>query len=179
MIDFNSIKDGIYDWINGETGKEVIYQFQNIAIPDKPFFSLRLMNFIQVGDASHVPAATQTDAGEWDFTTNVDFQVQILGFGPGIVEETIKLQMSLNRPDIHQDLFDAGVISWNGDNPVLDISGLDNDENEERSSHDVNMRTVDIVTDVPLGVIEIVNAEGTFKQPGRPDIIRDINVDAT
>ncbi len=180
MISFITMQDAIYDWINGQTGLECIWAFQNSIIPDKPFFSLRLMSFVQQGDASVVPSSVQTTAGEHDIVSSIDFVLEILGFGLGIVEQTVNLKLTLNRDDIHTSLVeDGGVISWNDTNQVLDISGIDNDLNEERSSYDVMMRTVDIISDVPLGLIEIMNSEGTFKQPGKTNIVRDINVDST
>ena len=179
MISFLTMQDAIYDWINGQTGLEAIWQFQNAPIPDKNFFALRLMSFVQIGDSSIAASDPQTNVGEHDTFTTVDFILEILGFGKGIMEQTINLKLSLNREDVHQSLLDGGVVSWNDTNSVLDISGIDNDLNEERSSYDAMMRTVDIITDVPFGVIEIVEATGTFKQPGKPDIVQAFNIDST
>lgn len=179
MIDFSTMKDSIYDWVNGVTSRECIYAFQNAPVPNKPFYSLRLLSFVQQGNSSVVPIENQTVAGEYDYITTVDFILEILGFGPGIVQDTVKLQMSLNDPTVHDNLLSGGVISWNNMNPVLDISGVDNDENEERSSFDVGMRTANIEADVLLGIIEIVNIEATYQQPGKPDIIHQLNIDST
>jgi len=179
MISFLTLQDAIYDWINGQTGKECIWQFQNAPVPDKEYFALRLMSFVQQGDSAITPSTVQTPANEQDIITAFDFTLEILGFGNGIVEDTVNLKSTLNRQDIHDELITGGVIAWNDTNAVLDISGIDNDLNEERSSYDVMMRTVDVVTDIPFGLIEIVNAEGTYKQPGKPDIISTLNIDST
>jgi len=180
MISFLTMQNAIHDWINGETGLETIWEFENGMIPDKPFFSLRLMSFTQIGESLITPSDPQTVAGEQDIITTMDFVLEILGFGTGIVETTTNLKISLNRDDIHRSLVDdGGVITWNDTNSVLDISGIDNDLNEERSSYDVMMRTCDIITDVPFGLIEKVNMIGTLKQTGKPDITQTINVDST
>lgn len=178
MISFTQMQDAIYDWINGQTGVECIWQFQNAVVPDKKYFALRLMSFTQIHDAVDSPSVVQTDAGERDLTTTFDFVLEILGFGFGIMEDTVNLKNSLNRNDVHQALRDDGnIISWNDTNAVQDISGLDGHENEERSSWDVDMRTADEILDIPAGAIDILDSTGAYKQSSKSDITRNVIVD--
>lgn len=179
MIDFATMEAAIYDWIFAQTGLKAIWANQNGIIPDKPFFSVNMNSYLQRGGAIESPIDGQTVAGEYDITTTFDFTLEILGFGPGIIAQTLKLKNSLNNPLVNEFLLAGGVVSYNDTNPVLNVSGIDNDLNEERSSYDAMMRTIDSISDVPYGRIEIVNAEGTYTQPGRPDIISTLNIDST
>lgn len=177
MIDFTVLQDAIYDWINGQSGNEVVWQFQNGIIPNKPFFATRLTSFEQQGEAELRVQDPPSPTGVRDIYSSTDFVLEILGFGVGIVQDTVNLQLSLNNPQVLEPLNDAGVIVWNSLTPVTDISGIDNDENEERSLFEVNMRTCDLITNVDLGCIESVNIQGTYKQDGKPDRIVDIAVE--
>lgn len=180
MIDFSRMKDAIYTWINTYTGIECIWQFQNAPIPDKPFFALRLSSFTQIGKAEPVDAVAPITPGDKDIYTTYNFILEILGFGPGIVQNTVQLKSSLAIESIHDTLkTTGGVISFNDTNPVQDISGLDEALNEERSSWDVQMRTCELITNIPFGQIDIVNAQGTYKNPGKPDLVTNFNIDST
>ncbi|NJR73242.1 MAG: hypothetical protein HC773_05220 [Scytonema sp. CRU_2_7] len=173
------MKDAIYDWVFGVTGMNTVWQFQNMPVPNKPYIALRISSFIQIGDSQKTPSAVQTLANEHDVITNWDFVLELLGFGPGVVQATVNLKSSLNDDTIHQALKAGGVISWNDTNPVLDISGVDDNNNEERSSFDSNMRTSDIITGIPQGMIQIVNIDGTYENPGMSDILTTLNIDST
>lgn len=181
MAEFSTLKDTVYDWIDGQAlvpSENIVFQFQNEAIPDKPFFSLRIMSMVQIGDAN-ITKATSGLSDQRNITTTYDFTLEILGFGPDIVEKTHLLRNSLNVPEVHEQLADGSVISWNNTNLVLDISGLDGEDNEERSSYDANMRTTEVIEDISVGQISIVNAVGTIKQDGKPDTIINFNIDTT
>lgn len=181
MLDLEAIKDTIYDWVNGQTlvdPDDITYQFQNAAFANKPAFSLRIMSLTQIGDSDLV-VATSGNSDERDIVTTWDFVLEILGFGTGIVGKTQKLINSLNSPAVHDQLKAGGVITFNNSLSVLDISGLNQNENEERSSYDASMRTFEAIENFPVGQISIVNGLGTFKQPGKPDFTRTLNIDST
>jgi len=179
MPTFDQMKDTIYDVINGLTlvaVDSIEYQFQNSPHPDKPYFALLLTSFLKIGRDGFTDP---DESGVSSMIGNRDFTLQILGFGSGIVEKTTQLQTSFERPDIHELFRDGGIFPYNIDQPVQDISGLDDSENEERSSWDVMMRTDSVITGVPVGLILKVNGEGTYKQLGKPDITRDLSIDST
>lgn len=175
---FSTLQDALYDWVNGQTGNECIWAFQNTIVPDKPFFALRIASLNQVHDAELVKRDGAA-LGDFDIYTNVDFILEIQGFGAGVMNQTQNLKNSLNDPTVHDTLVAAGVVTWNDNNPVQDISGVDNSQNEERSLFEPSMRTSDLISDVPLGAVEIVNIDGTLKQPGKSDITRTLNIDST
>ncbi len=179
MPAFSVIKDTIYDVINGlalVTDGNIEYQYQNSPHPNKPYFSLLLTSFLKVGR----DAFTHRDAsGKADMVGNREFTLMILGFGPDIIEKTYQMQTQFETDAIHLLFKAGGILPFNIDNAIQDISGLDDSENEERSSYDILMRTDSVITNVPVGAIEIVNAEGTFSQAGKDDIVQTINVDST
>lgn len=173
------IEDAIYDWINGlgvVSSSAIIWAFQNAAIPDPPYFSLNLNNFMQIGDDFIAyPDAT----GKSQIIGNREFTLEILGFGDGVIEKTWAVRDSLNDPNVLTQFRDVGFIMYRSLEPVLNISGIDESENEERSSYDVMFRTDNIVTDVEFGLIEKTNAVGTLEGGGTsPDTV-NINVDAS
>ena len=178
---YKAMKKSIYRWIDSQAlvdSSSIVWMFQNDSVPGKPFFSYLIMSMTQIGDADFI-AATSGESDERDMITNQDFVVEILGFGQDIIEKTTALKNSLNLPDVHNTLKDDGIISWNNTEAVQDISGVDGNENEERSSYDAFMRTTDRIINIPVGEISILNSQGTFKQPGKPDIIQTVNVDST
>ena len=175
MIDLNTIKDTIYDWLNGETAVDVIYLDQNMPKINNPYFGLRINSIIRIG---HDEIIGPDANGKVKVAGNRDFTLQILGYGSGIIAKTVDAISTLQNPLIKQQLNDGGVIYFD-DTPVQDISGLDESEFEERSQVDVMMRTDTLISDVDVGLIEIVNGEATYQQSGKPDFTRNINVDST
>ncbi len=117
--------------------------------------------------------------GEYQIQGNRQWVLYIRGFGSGIIEKTCKLRDSLEKENVVIHLREGGLIPYNIDEPVQDISGLDGSENEERSSYDVFMRTDSIITGVSLGFIESVNAEATYSQPGKDDIVKQLTIEST
>lgn len=179
MPSFDTIKDTIYDVINGLAlvpDGNIEYQYQNSPHPDKPYFSLLLNSFRKIAEDSFTDP---NGSGNSDMVGNREFTLMVYGFGPGIVEATYKLQSELEKPDIYDLMVAGGVIPYDVDSPIQDISGIDESENEERSSYDILCRIDSIITDVSVGLIEIVNAEGTYKQAGTGDIIRNLHIDST
>lgn len=179
MINLNLLKDAFFDWVTLVTSRSCVFQFENVPIPTGVYFSLRIDNIVQKGDSQYVKPESPTVPGEKDLVTNWEGILYILGFGNGIMQDTLILKNSLNKNEIHQQLKDSGVITWNGENPVLDISGIDNSENEQRSSWDTRFRFCSIDSNENVGEIVIVNADGTYKQPGKPDINTTLNIDAS
>jgi len=176
MPSFDTIKNTIYDVIYGKTSIECQWNWQDGSIPAKPFFSLGLPTFRKIGrDVLIGPDIS----GNFQMNGNRDFTLSILGFGTGIVEKTYLLQTIFERPDVHELFRIGGIFPYDIDQQIIEISGLDQSQPEERSSYDVFMRTDNIVTGIPAGIIEKVNIEATYEQFGKPDIETEINIDST
>ena len=179
MPTFSQIETAIYGAINGlalVSDKHIEWQYQNHPHPGKPYFSLLMNSFGKIGaDVFTVPDGS----GDSDMVGNRQFTLMISGFGSGIVEATYKLQTQFENPVVHQLLRDGGIIPYDIDGTVQNISGLDESENEERSSYDVLFRTDSVITGIPLGYIQIVNAQGTYKQSGKGDKVKTFSVDST
>ena len=179
MPSFDDMKDVIYTTIKDMSlvaDQSIEYQYQNSPHPNKPYFSLVLTSFNKIAEDAFTDIS---DSGISSMVGNREFTLMILGFGDGIVEKTTQLRDLLETPAVHAQLKAGGVFPFNVDGTVQNISGLDDSENEERSSYDVLMRTDSVITDIPLGIIKIVNAEGTYEQAGKPDIVETIHVDST
>jgi hypothetical protein len=179
MRTFDQMKDTIYDTLTSLSlvaAGSIEYQNQNSPHPALPYFALDLNSFLKIGR----DAFTSPDAqGKSVMIGNREFTLMVLGFGDGIVEKTHQLQTALENPAVH-DLFLAGeLILVDIDQPIQDISGLDESENEERSSYDIIMRTESAITDIDVGLIKIINATGTFEQEGKNDIVETLNVDSS
>ncbi len=176
MPSFSAMKSTIYDIIKAVSSLESMYAWQDSPIINKPFFSLDIRSFGKVGrDCFTAPNAS----GLATMIGNREFTLMIQGKGVNTFEKTTQLQTAFEKPDIH-DLFRAGgIFPFNIDEPVLNISGLDQSQPEERSSWDIFMRTDSVITDVPIGLILKINAEATFSQPGKADIERTLNIDTT
>jgi len=179
MINLDLLKDAFYDWASVVTSRTIVWQFENVPIPQGVYFSLRIDNIVQKGDAEYIEPETPVLPGDKDLVTRWEGMLHILGFGTNVMQDTLILKNSLNKNEIHQQLKDAGIITWNGENPVLDISGIDNSENEQRSSWDMNFRFCSVESNENVGEIVIVNADGTYKQTGKPDITTTLNIDAS
>ena len=179
MRNFSDMEGAIYDWINGQSlvaSEAIVYQIQNKPIPNSPYFSLRLTTFAKIG---HDSLVGPDGSDEFELQGNREFTLMIRGFGISIVEKTNTLRDSLELDTVTQQLSDGGVVAYETNLPVIDISGLDQSENEERSSYDVLMRTDSIITAIDQGLIETINAEGTYSQPGKTDRVEQLNIDLT
>lgn len=179
MINLNLLKDTFYTWVTDVTTRACVFQFENVPILQGVYFSLRLDSFNQLGDAEYLEPETPQFPGDKSLVTNWEGMLHTLGFGTDIMQDTLILKNSLNKDEIHQQLKDGGIITWNGENPVLDISGIDNSENEQRTSWDTRFRFSSIEVEQDVGQIIIVNADGTYQQPGKPDITTTLNIDAS
>jgi len=176
MPSFDNMKNTIYDMVKAQTGIECSWDWQDAPKRAKPFFGLRLTTFRKVGRDVFIGP---DNAGKFQMEGNRDFTLMVQGFGPGIIEKTYLLQTALERLDVHETFRAGGIFPYDLDQPIQDISGLDQFEPEERSAWDVLMRTDSIITNVPAGLIQIVNIESTYEQPGKPDIESTINIDST
>jgi hypothetical protein len=159
VLNFTTIQDKIYDWINTESGREAIWDNQNNPFnkPAEPYFSIGLGTF----DApNHAYKSVPNLDGFSTFRTDEAFTLLIRGFGPGIVQLTQGLKKSLQFERVQVLLREAGlaIVDWFS---VLDISGLDGTEMQERSSFDLRLRIADEETD-EVGIIETAIVDGVL-----------------
>jgi len=170
------MKDAIYDIITSQSGIECQYAFESDAIPQEPFFSLNFNSFGKIGrDVVVISDVTDT----FTMYGNREFILEIRGFGSGIIEKTTILQTSFDRPDVHDLFRSGGVIPYDIDQVIQNVSGVDQSQQEERSLWEVMMRTDSVITDIPTGIIEKVTIASKYKQSGKPDIDSTIEIDST
>jgi len=175
MFDFDSIKDGIYEWINSVSGLEAVRADQNAPKRNNSFFTYKLNSILQIGEDY---LSEPDDNGLANVCGSRDFTCQILGFGDGIMEKTEALRSSLQIPDILDALGAKKIVVFDRSG-IEDLTALDESEFEARSSLDVFMRSEMITTGVDIGAIKIMNGIATFIQPEKPDITRNYSIDST
>lgn len=176
MRDFLSLKELMYSWIYNQNlvkPESIMFKYQNVPTPDTPYFSLQMTSFLKLGRDILVGL---DEFNEYQLQGTREFTLSISGFGDGIIEKTNTLRDSLEIETVLQFLYDGGLIPYEPNLPVQDVSGVDESENEERSSYDVLMRTDSVITNIPVEVFTQVNAEGTFSQSGKSDITEQINI---
>jgi len=184
MISLSSIQDAFFDWVNENTTvgtNNIIWSFQNVPVPEQtdPYITLRILTLSQIGDADFKTPEAPINEGDKDMIITLDGMLEIQGFNFGVMQQLIDLKRSINIPSVHQTLRDSDIITWNMPSPISDISGLDDVENEERALYEQEFRVNDIESNIDLGSIVIVNANGTYEQPGKPDITTILNIDAS
>ncbi len=175
MFDFSTIRKGIVIWLEAQSSLTAIRLDQNAAKPDDSHFQYRMTSIVKVGEDY---VGRPNDNGLASVYGNRDFTCQIQGFGAGTVEKAEVLRDSLSNPIVHNTLRESKIIVFDS-TPVVDITGLDETEFEERSSFDVFMRSEMVLSGVDVGKIEIVNGTATYTQPGKDDITENITIDST
>lgn len=186
--DIASLELAIHTWLTTVSGVIVIHADENAPVPNSssgntvnpvtPWFTYRISNIQGKGlDFIPQPTGNLGDPTLVEIDGNRDFTLEILGFSRGCYQLTSNLKDSLSRPSQLETLRTNGVIIVNSNNAIINLSGLDGTEMEERSSYDVFMRTDSVLTNEDTGRIEeLIDAIGTYKNPGSTDIITTINV---
>jgi hypothetical protein len=171
---FTDLKKGIYDWILGATGVAPIWRWQK-GVFKKPGFSIMITSSQKIG---HDVETNPNGSGVSSIHGHREFVLNIEGYSDysyGIYEKTLTLRDSLSKLSVRNALGVKGVVVFDWQ-PVQDISGIDNSENEQRSIFDVNCRhNIEIVDNVSF--IDIVNSQGTFHIPPQADYIQTFSVD--
>lgn len=173
MVTYEGIKTQVRTWVSDVVSEEAMAANQNAPKPDKPFFTYQINTFTKLGFDS----ITKPDVvGAVKYLGTREFTVMLQGYGDGVIEQMRSLQDSLQTQVVLFTFKDAGYIPFDS-SPILDITGLDDSEFEERASMDIFCRSDTEVTDPSHGLIEDVNIEGTIESPGNPDRIINIVVD--
>jgi len=171
---FTDLKKGIYDWIYGQTSVPVIWRWQKGQFK-KPSFNIMITTSQKIG---HDIETKPSSLGAYNVQGHREFVLSIQGYSDysyGIYEKTLALRDSLSKLSVRDALGVKGVVVFDWQ-PVQDISGVDNSENEQRSSFDVNCRHNIQIADT-VSFIDIVNAQGTFHNPPKDDYIQTLSVD--
>lgn len=186
--DLNAIQDALYDWATSVVPTfSFVWADQNIPFantssgdpvsPVEPSFTLRIGTITKIHeDSLNLPTDASTLV---DIEGTRDFILGLQGFGPGSIQQLENLRSSLSRPSIKDSLFISDIIVRDTSVPIINISGLDDSEMEERGSVDIGMRTDSVITNEDVGKILIVNAVGTYKKPDGSEIISNVNVTTT
>lgn len=176
MSDLTTIKETIYDVVSEQTGLECQWSGQESALPPEPCFSLKLTNHNLVGQGF----LTGPDgSGNASSVKNREFTLEINGYGKGVIEKTLILQSVLDQPGIRAQLYAGRVIFYDIENPVTDLTEIEAKQVRERSFYEIPSRTDDIVDDIEVGIIEKVEIDAKYIQPGATDIDTVINIDST
>lgn len=173
MVTYSGIKTQVRTWVSNVISIEAVASNQNAPKPPKPFFTYLINSFSKLGFDSITPP---DGAGAVKYLGTREFTIMLMGFGDGVIEQMRTLQNSLQTLAVLTTFKDSGYIPFDS-SPVLDVTGLDDSEYEERGSMDIFCRTDTEVEDPSHGLIEDVNIEGTVESPGNPDRIINISVD--
>lgn len=183
MITFSTMRTAIKTWIDNNSGSIAIRANQNAPAPgeqNSSYFTFLINSFSQVGREDMGSAGTPDT--EIEILSNHEFTLEVQAFGANAVELAVNLRNSLNNPNVHDQLRDDGSIVVFDVTPILDISAIDpgaQTKFEERASFDVMCRTNDIISDVPVGRIQIVEMEGTYILPDESEIVQEVTIDGT
>ena len=171
----NKIKMGVVAWIRsvlGDPAYNVIYMRRNAPRPIRPYFAFDIISHRQVGqDAVWLPDELNYRV---PVLGNREFTLTIQGYGPGVYENALELRDSLEIPEVHNAFKAYGFFPFNWE-PVLNITGLDNSEFEERVSFDLFCRT-DKYRVYTSDIIETVEGAGRYKNPPKSDIVEQYTV---
>lgn len=169
MINLSTIETAVFAWVKTVTSlpdTSIVFEIQNIPHGKHPAIYIQLVSFIQIHNSFFKEPVIEV-VGDKDLVTTWEFMAQLQGFGRGSKQHLLNLKNSLNSPVTHTLLFNSGIVTFNDNSPVSDISGVDGTENEERATWTTPMRVVGVDSAINLGVIEHTSTEGkltSFKQ---------------
>ncbi len=166
MIDFAALQDAFFDWIDGlalspAIGSRIVWEDQKAPRPAKPYISLRITDFAQIGrDAMSVKGNA---SGQVTIVGNRELMLSFQCYGTGAMSILEAVRSSLERPTIIEYFF-AKKIAGVDPGPVLDVARLIDDTIEERASMDIRFRTVQDQLDPEVA-------------PDPPEYIETVNLD--
>lgn len=158
-ITFSTLKTALYAWASSNTPAltPVIYYNQDGVRPAKPYITLFLRDFVQIG-WDYVP---KPDAlGDADIIGNREFTLQIESYGANAMQVLENLRSSLQNPNV-LDTLRANNIVFVNQFPINDTTVLLDTQYEERATMDILFRIAQTI-EPNLGVIEIVEIEETL-----------------
>lgn len=184
ISNFAGLKDALYDWMDKEFNTDnsfgiiIVFADQNIPKEPNELFAIRLSSFTRIGQ-HELSAPGVGGAGETQgrISGNIEFTLQVFGYGTNSVEHCDHLRNSLWKITTQADLRANGIAFIDALSPTLDISGLDDSQYEERSQIDLRFRVgLDPTFVDETGCIQIVNAVGTVTPDSGNDITINIGV---
>lgn len=155
MATWNQFKNGIYNWVSGNTSVNLVrWARQNDPHrPDLPYIDLWLRQLSPIGD-DYISAPNQGDAsatvrGDRDNILEVNY------YGPDAQSHLDNLYMSTFTFDVRQQMRADEIIFVRSEN-IIDITELLDTRFEERALATFIMRYSSEFTDDNAGVIESV-----------------------
>lgn len=152
--------------VTGFSALQVLWANQNIGRPNKPYATMLLTSFNNIGHDFVFPPDEVTGAsiiaGNRDFTWNI----QIYGDEARTVdpiEMLMEIYGRLNRIVDYQIFMDEGIAFVDTLMGPTDISTVLDDSSEPRAAMDLLMRIPYESSDPEQGVIESTEVEATYK----------------
>lgn len=155
-ITFATLKTNLYTWAvaNIPAMTPVLYYNQDAPRPSKPYITLFLRDFIQIG-WDYVP---KPDAlGDAEIIGNREFTLQIESYGTNSMQVLENLRSALQNPNV-LDTLRANNIVFVNQFPINDTTILLDTQYEERATMDVLFRIANTI-EPNIGLIEIVEVE--------------------
>jgi len=172
MINFNTIDTLIYTWTVTYSGITVDWQNQNCPKSDLPYIALRRQSLKAIG---HGFISDPDDSGIGKISGDREIIVNFQAYGNnafGMLEDLWNVRLL----DSSNELLRAGGLTLVDQLAILNITGLNDLEFEERASMDLSFGFVSQNDNVDLGLIETINIENNVKEP---DKTQNFNIDLT
>lgn len=153
-----AIMDVLGIWLNTvvTVGWTVVKSDQNAEQFDKPYLDFRMGTITRVGDDYQ---GRPDNAGDNQITGNRDFILMIQATGDGAIAMLDDVRTSLNKFSVLETLRASGI-AFVRDNPILNITAIEETKFFERGSLDILFRIASVVSD-NVGKIErtLIDAE--------------------
>ena len=167
----NLIRKAFISWIVAATGlssAKVIWSNQNIKRPDRPYITLFLTDFVEIGReyTGHPDPIT----GVATIVINKELTIQLQYIGDKLrtvdpVEELLNVSASLDKLEDYKILQDENIAFVTSLLGPTDISLVKDVEFENRGALDLKFRIPWSILDTEQGVIEASIIESTIIQP--------------
>jgi hypothetical protein len=172
------LKAAVYAWVYGATSTTVIFAEQDSPRPDPPYLTVKVGTVASVGqeetremvDPGAPALATQHYFGDREVTVSVQ------AFGDGAMDLARKAARALATETTMAQLAAANLCHRGTIPAVNELTELLDTGFEERAQFDAALAFGEDYTDI-VGLIEVVEGEGTFENPPNPNIVVPFTAD--
>lgn len=160
-INFNSLKDSLYDWVKSVVSNDVdvIFLNENSPRPENQYITLQISSFLQIGD-DYIPRPLVSD-GTVEQVGDREFTLQIGSYRGDSLSVLELLRTSLQKTTVLDSLRENNIV-FVQQLQIQDLTQLISSQFEPRSQMDIQFRLAQTYDDI-LSTIESVEIDEIYK----------------
>jgi len=163
MIDIELFKTELYNWaLTLSGGEECYYVNDNGPKPDSPAISMQILSMPTI---NHPHKGAPDNAGLRSITREAKLWLKLDTYGANAIGRLSPFVIANYIVPASEPLRASTGLSMVNNTDILDITGLNDIDNEERATVNIMFNFGDRSDNIDSGLIENVEGIGTYKDP--------------